>query len=232
MSSSAPVLSLGTLTPTGIRGNPTETDNESNRSMTETLRTRSGGHGTKILASLAVLAVAGGLFTVGSLALFTDQQSVGGNAFTTGTVDLVASPASAVLTMPAMAPGDQVTAPMTVTNSGTIEFRYALSSTTTEDVLASELQLTVKSGVTTCDDANWAATGAQLYQGILGSTTGIAIFGSSAQGAQAGDRTIAAGANEVLCFNVALPLSATNASQGKTTSATFTFDAEQTANNP
>lgn len=195
-------------------------------------RPRVTGHLTKILASLAVLGVAGGLVTVGSLALFSDQETAAGNAFTTGTVDLVASPASAVLTMPAMAPGDQVTAPMTVTNSGTIEFRYALTSTTTEDVLAGELDLTIKSGVTTCDNANWSATGTQLYSGPLGTMASIPLFGSSAQGAQAGDRTVPAGTNEVLCFNVTLPLSTGNSAQGQTTSATFTFDAEQTANNP
>lgn len=190
------------------------------------------GNGSRILASLAVLALAGAVFTVSSLALFTDQEQVTGNAFTTGSVDLTATPATAVVTASAMAPGDQVTAPLTVGNSGTLEFRYALVSTTTEDTLASELVLTVKTGVTTCDDANWSATGSTLYNGLLGSTGTTAIFGDPTQGAQAGDRVLAAGASEVLCFNVTLPLSASNASEGQTTTATFTFDAEQTANNP
>ena len=193
---------------------------------------RRRGNATRILASLAVLALAGGVFTVASLALFTDQEQVAGNAFTTGTVDLAAAPATAVVTAAAMAPGDQVTAPLTVTNSGTLEFRYALTSTTTEDVLAGELVLTVKHGVTTCDDANWAADGTVLYSGVLGTMATSPIFGSVAQGADAGDRVLAAGANEALCFNVTLPLSASNAAEGQTTTATFSFEAEQTANNP
>ncbi len=193
---------------------------------------RRRGNGTRILASLAVLIFAGGLFTVASLALFTDTENVTGNAFSAGTVDLVATPATTVVTMAAMAPGDQVTAPLTVTNSGSLEFRYAVTSTTTEDVLASELVLTVKSGVLTCDDANWAATGTVLYSGVLGSMATSVIFGSNAQGADPGDRVLAAGTNEVLCFNVTLPLAATNAAQGLSSTATFTFDAEQTANNP
>ncbi len=188
--------------------------------------------GTRILASLAVLALAGGVFTVASLALFTDQQAVGGNAFTTGSVDLVAAPATAVVTASTMAPGDQVTAPINVANSGTLEFRYSMTSTTDEDVLATELVLTVKSGVTTCDDANWQATGTVLYSGILGSTGTINVVGDPATGAQAGDRVLAASANENLCFNVTLPTSAPNSAQGLTSTATFTFDAEQTANNP
>jgi spore coat-associated protein N len=193
---------------------------------------RRRGNGSRILASLAVLALAGAVFTVSSLALFTDQEAVTGNAFTTGSVDLTATPATAVVTAAAMAPGDQVTAPLTVANSGTLEFRYAVASTTTEDILAAELVLTVKTGVTTCDDANWSATGSVLYTGVLGTMASTAILGDPTQGAQAGDRVLAAGASEVLCFNVTLPLSASNASEGKTTTATFTFDAEQTANNP
>ena len=190
------------------------------------------GSGIRILASLAVLAVAGSILTIGSLALFSDQETVAGNAFSTGTIDLVATPATAVVTAADMVPGDQVTASQDVANSGTLEFRYAVSSTSTEDVLASQLVLTVKSGVTVCDDANWATDGAVLYTGVLGSTGGTAILGDPIQGSQAGDRVLAAGGNEALCFIVTLPVSAGNASQGASTTATFTFDAEQTANNP
>ena len=132
--------------------------------------------------------------------------------------------------MAAMTPGDQVTQPLDVANLGTLPLRYAMTSTTTEDILASELVLTIKSGVTTCDDANWTTDGTLLYSGILGSTGTTAVLGSNAQGAQAGDRTLAVATNEVLCFNVTLPMSAV--AQGATTTATFTFDAEQTANNP
>ena len=189
------------------------------------------GLGTKVMASLAVLALAGGVFTIASLALFTDQETVTGNAFSTGTVDLLATPAIAVVTAAAMAPGDQVTAELDVANTGTLELRYAATSTTTEDVLAAQLVLTIKSGVTTCDDVNWTTDGVIEYAGVIGSTGTSSLFGSNAQGAQAGDRVLAAGANEVFCLNVTLPLAATNASQGQTSAATFTFDAEQTANN-
>ena len=57
-------------------------------------------------------------------------------------------------------------------------------------------------------------------------------FGNPAAGAQAGDRTLAAAANETLCFRVTLPSGTGNAYQSATTTTTFTFDAEQTANNP
>jgi hypothetical protein len=167
------------------------------------------------------------------LALFTDQASTTDNLFSTGTIDIAASPATAAVTMPAMAPGDEDTAPMLLANNGTLELRYSAISTTTEDVLAAELVLSIRSGVSAanCTDANWDASGTEIYSGVLGTMAGTALFGSNAAGAQAGDRVLAAGASEDLCLNVTLPLSATGI-EGLSTTATFVFDAEQTVNNP
>lgn len=180
----------------------------------------------------AVLALTAGLFTVSSLALFTDSESVGANVFSTGSLDLTASPTTAVLTLTDMVPGSEVTAPLTIGNGGSLELRYAGTSVTTEDTLAAGLDLTIRVGVTTCDNTDWDATGTVIYAtGDLGSTGGIALFGDVSTGAQAGDRTLAASASEVLCANVTLPSNAPNSVQGLTTTATFTFDAEQTVNN-
>lgn len=185
------------------------------------------------VGAVAAVGVVAGL-SVTSFALFTDQETIGGNTFTAGTLDLTVDVPTALVTysVPAMVPGDQDTAPLVVGNGGTADLRYALSSTTTEDTLAGELDLTVKVGVTTCDDANWATDGTVLYTGVLGTTGGSAIIGSNATGADAGDRTLVVSANETLCFNVTLPLSSSNSAQGLTTTASFTFDAEQTSNNP
>lgn len=185
----------------------------------------------RVAATLAVLLLAAAMITIASLALFTDTATVGGNTFTTGTVDISAAPTSALVSVSAMVPGDQDTAPLTVSNGGSLDLRYAVESTTTEDVLAAELVLTIKSGVTTCDDANWAASGTTLYSGRLGSVAGDGLIGSATAGADAGDRTLAPAASEVLCVNVTLPLAST-AGQGVTTTATLDFLAEQTANNP
>lgn len=188
------------------------------------------GKPIRLLMTIAVLLVGVATMAVTSLALFTDTATVGSNTFAAGTIDITATPATAVVTMPAMAPGDQVTNPLTVANSGSLEFRYALTSTTDENVLASELVLTVKSGVTTCDDANWNTDGTTLYSGVLGNTTPVAVFGDATAGANFGDRVLAAAGSEILCFNVTLP-SATAVGQGLSSTATLTFEAEQTANN-
>jgi Camelysin metallo-endopeptidase len=187
------------------------------------------------IVGLAILSLSTG---ASSLANFTASQSVDANTFTAGTVVLGLSPTTALITYANMAPGDVVTAPLTVTNSGTLDLRYsATSSATNADSkgLAAALVLTVKTGVTTCTTAQFSATGVVQYTGILGSvppTAATKLFGDNTPGADAGDRTLVAAANEPLCFQASLPSSAGNTMQGSTTTATFTFDAEQTKNNP
>ncbi len=187
-----------------------------------------------VLALLAIglLGVAAG---ISSLAVFTSSASVGSNSFTTGTVVISTAPASALVTFANMAPGDTTTSSLVVTNGGTLQLRYAISSSATNTDakgLKDQLVLTIKTiDVTTpgvpCDNFD----GTQLYTGDLDSTAG-ALVGSNAQGAQAGDRTLNAAATETLCFRVNLPLATGNGFQNATTTGTFTFDAEQTANNP
>jgi spore coat-associated protein N len=185
------------------------------------------------LLSLLVLTAAAVVSFGLSTAIFTSTATVGSNTFSTGTVDLTTSPTSALVTFSTMSPGDQVTAPITVTNAGSLTLRYAVTSTTTENTLAGQLQLTIKSGVTTCTNAGFGSTGTVLYgPGVLGTTGGTNVIGNPAQGAQTGDRTLNASANEPLCFNVSLPLSSGNSFQNLTTTATFTFNGEQTTNNP
>jgi len=175
-------------------------------------------------AALVILAL--GIMITGALGLFTDQESVGSNSFSTGTLDLSANPASALVTFSNMAPGDSVTGQLTLTNSGTLQLRYAMTTSATNDDaknLRDQLQLTIKTLGTDCNTFD----GIQLYTGTLAS----GVIGDAAQGAQAGDRTLAAQGSESLCFRVQLPLSTGNSFQNAATTATFTFQAEQTANN-
>jgi len=186
-----------------------------------------------LVLALLGIGVLGLIASIAGLAVFTSTASVGSNTFTTGTVTISTSPASALVTFSGMAPGDQVTNPITATNAGSLALRYAITSTTTENVLGGQLSLTIKSGVTTCTNAGFGSTGTVIYgAGVLGNTTAVNLVGNPAQGAQAGDRTLAAAANEILCFNVSLPLTSSNTYQNLTTTATFAFQAEQTVNNP
>ena len=165
----------------------------------------------------------------GAMALFTDSEAAATGDFTTGTVAIGVTPVSTSLAVANMAPGDKVTAPVTVSNDGTLGLRYALSSVAAGDAgLASALAVTVKTGVADCSNTGFGASGSSVAGGTL---SGLSV-GDATAGAQAGDRTLAPATSEVLCFQVALPTSVANALQGKTAGATFTFSAEQTANNP
>jgi hypothetical protein len=182
-----------------------------------------------------VLALSAGATAQDVLAVFTGTTSVGANAFTAGAIDIATTPASTALTFSGIFPGEQVTNSLVVTNNGNATLRYAISSSATNTDtkgLKDQLVLTIKTiDATTpgvpCDDFD----GTQLYTGDLDSTAGK-LVGDSAQGAQAGDRSVSVSSSETLCFRVALPSGTAVSFQGATTTATFTFDAEQTANNP
>ena len=193
---------------------------------------QSGAGIVRLITSGLVLTAAGGALAVTATgALFTDSAGVSANSFTTGTLDVSASPSSAVFNVSSLAPGDVEYAPLTISNDGSLEMRYALSSVTTENSLAAQLDLTVNTGVSTCDASGFNSGTTVYTTGDLGSTTGVNLIGDPTTGADTGDRTLAASTNEALCFKVSLPLSTGNSFQGTTTSATLTAAAEQTANN-
>lgn len=185
------------------------------------------------IALLSVGVLAGAPWAL-TQAVFTDTQAVGSNTFSTGTIDISTTPTSALVTLTGMAPGDTATDDVVVTNGGTLQMRYAISSSATNadaKALKDQLTLTIKTAdINTVDGACNQFDGTQLYSGDLDSTAGK-LVGDSAQGSQAGDRTLNASATETLCFRVNLPSASGNAFQNATTTATFTFDAEQTANN-
>lgn len=183
------------------------------------------------LAGIGVAAVVAAT-TAGTMALFTDTKSVDANAFSTGTISLTTSPTTALVTFSNMMPGDMVTNPLVVTNTGQ-NMRYSVSSTATNadtKGLKDQLVLTVKTkdiDTAACTNFN----GTQLYTGDLDSTAGK-ILGDVTPGNQTGDHTLAAGANETLCLQVSLPIGTGAGFKSTSTTATFQFDAEQTANNP
>lgn len=181
----------------------------------------------RLAVPLAIAALAtSGAAALTSGAFFTASTSVSGNSFTTGTVNIAATPATAAVSLTGMAPGDSKVGEITVNNTGSLQMKYnatSVADNTDGKGLASALVTTVKTGVTTCTAAGFGATGTQVYSGVLGSAGGSSWFTG---------RVLAASASEKLCVQVALPSSAGNGLQNATTSATVTFDAAQTANNP
>jgi hypothetical protein len=177
-------------------------------------------------ALLAIL-LSSSLATLGagamSLAVFSDSQAAGGS-WSTGTIILGVNPA-VVFNPTAIMPGDFGSQAVTVANTGTGDLRYAMSSVSDNldgQGLRDALNLHIYEGA--CGGG-----GADVY--ATASLNG-ASFGSNAQGNQGGDRVLAAGTSEVLCFAWDFPLTVSAPTlQDAATTAIFTFDAEQTKNN-
>lgn len=179
------------------------------------------------LVALAVVSVSAGAT---SLALFTDTETVDGT-FTSGTIVLDAAKVDALSLTTSLMPGDQVTDDVVVENDGSAQLRYDVSAASVDDsspnggALYEALTLAVKGpdvdlipDGTPCDDFDGSVV---LPSTTLGATTTVAS-----------DRVLNSAANETLCFRVALPPATGDAYQGAQTTTTFTFAAEQTANNP
>lgn len=171
-----------------------------------------------LLLSLGLLTLGSGAL---SLAIFTDTDASTGS-FAVGTIDINTNP-SVLFSASGMMPGDTVDATLAVSNDGTAQLRYAMTTTDDGAALADQLTLTLKTEGTDCATFD----GTTLYSGALSA----GAFGDPTQGSDAGDRTLDAGAAENLCFRVTLPDTTDDTFQGASTDVTFTFDAEQTANN-
>ncbi len=174
--------------------------------------------GTLVL--VMALGLISGLGTLGGLAAFTDQETVADNTFSTGSVDLLLGTTSALVTFTDMKPGD-TTGPQSllVTNNGSIDFTYIVSTTMDTDTgtppLGDALDLTIKTiDVTTpgtpCDDFDGTTlyAAADLNNGAVSS------------------RALSASASETLCFQVDFPGAATGP-EGASADANFVFDATQ-----
>ena len=174
----------------------------------------------KILLALLAIGVVATIGAFSGLAVFTDQETVADNTFSSGTVDLVLGTTTALVTYTDMAPGDSTGAQsLLVTNSGTLDLTYVVSTTMDTDtgtpLLGDTLDLTIKTiDVTTpgtpCDDFDGTTlyAAADLNDGAVAS------------------RALSASTNETLCFQVDFPGAAT-APEGASADANFVFDATQ-----
>ncbi len=191
----------------------------------------------RILLSLLTIAMVVAATATGALALFTDQETVAANSFSTGEVDLaLTNGAPLPFSVSGMAPGDVVYGGLQVSNSGDMELRYAM--TTTADgtsVLDEQLVLTIDVVTGNGIDGIWYTNDDVVATPNIYGPDGqlsIAVIGDPSAGEDSGDRTLATSGDERLRFKVTLPLATDNSYKGTTCTVAFVFDAEQTANNP
>ena len=176
-----------------------------------------------LLTGVLLVGTLSGLVQGGTVATFTSSAASGSNQFTAGTLTLGVGLAAGTLTVSNLVPGEQFTARLTVQNAGSLDLRYAMTTSPPAgaSALADTLELTVRTSTDQCSTFTSTLYGPAPLGG--------AAFGDPARGQQAGDRTLASGASEDLCFTVALPPDADAALQGASVTATFTFSAEQLA---
>lgn len=133
-----------------------------------------------------------------------------------------------------LAPGATIRGRHVVANTSGQSLRYALSSSSVNGdgkSLRDVVRVTIKTAdlssgsAATCD----ANDGATLYSGRLGATS--AGFGDPRIGGHAGDRLLAAGQRETLCFEIEMPLDAGNEFQGAVTASVWTIATEQVGGN-
>ncbi|MEI8333594.1 MAG: hypothetical protein WCH74_07045 [Chloroflexota bacterium] len=173
---------------------------------------------------MAAAAVGGG--GVSSLAAYTSAGPVPANGFSSGSLTLGSS-SGVAFSAAGLTPASPVASTLGVTNPGSLELRYAVAvgSVSGSTALASALLLTITAGTA----SGGTCTGTQLYAGPLVGGASGALIGTVAQGGGSGERTIAAGGSETLCFAVSAPATAP---QGATAGVVLAFAAEQTKSNP
>lgn len=185
-------------------------------------RLQIGPRGILVILSVGLVTAFGAVTTS---AFWTDQVNVTGGTFSAGTLDLEVNddPDDAValttLGLTAMVPGNSAAGVLKVENTGTVPLAYdAVAAATNPDGknLAGGLSVKVTGAATTsgsapattCSGAALTGTGSTLSGGLV--TT---------------KRVLQPGASENLCIQITLPAAASNAYQGSTTVATFTFNA-------
>ncbi|SDO66318.1 SipW-cognate class signal peptide [Paenibacillus sp. yr247] len=167
----------------------------------------------QLVLAMAITALGATLVAGGTSALFTASASNTNNSFTAGTVKIALDKADTVakyFNVSNIAPGDSGSSPVVVTNTGSLELRYDITSTVTGGLAVAQPgdnhPLTVK-----------IYSDAAMTQEIV-----------------AGDNNRVLAPNvgtETLYVKWQLPLDAGNAYQGLTATYSIEVAAEQTKNN-
>lgn len=175
-----------------------------------------------LLIGLMTLGTLTGVIQGTTMASFTDRVTSTGNVFSSGTVSIGATGATnnvlTTLSFSNMIPGDTVTAPLTIQNSGTLALTYNLDVSATADSnaqhLSDALKLTIRhQDSSSCTNSGFGSSGDPIYATGLLVRTGL--FGSN--------RPIPVSGVDNLCFQVTLPSTVGTAYQAGSATVTFSF---------
>jgi hypothetical protein len=170
---------------------------------------------TRILLTIAAVVAVSALALGGTYANFTaTPTTISSNAVTSGTQTMGRSGSGAIFSAANMKIGDTATGSVTITNTGSLAATYTLDSSVTGDAtFGGALKLTIYA-----DNDN--AAGSKIYDGALNGVSSLALGNFAATSG-----------SHVYYFHVSLPTTGTdagdNALQGKTATASFTWNAAQ-----
>lgn len=180
--------------------------------MNHTITTQTPTRSRKrLIVPLAGMLIAAAI-TVGSGADFVAESVNTGNAFSTGTLTHSNSKSgSAIFNAADLKPGDTVTGTVTITNSGSLPADFTLS----EDAVNG---FTTKANLSLVITRTGEPT--PVWSGTFGELTASGPLGLG---------TFAAGEARDYVFTTTLAEAATNAEQGRSATATYTWNSTQTA---
>ena len=190
-----------------------------------------------LIAGIALVGVAGvGIGSIASSALFTDTQSTDAATITSGTITITTGgDYSANFPTSSMMPGDDKYGIITILNGNGAARLSSTANWSVANDLTTDLEIRMVSATSTSTCTSSTDFSSPLNSAVKpasSSATSIAMFGDSTAGSQTGDQTLAVNTTYYYCVNIKMPTSMPTAAQGDASDLTFTFNAEQTTNNP
>ena len=192
----------------------------------------------KLLASAVACGLAvvvAGAATWSSFAQTTANPS---NSFSAGTVAISDNDAGTTLSIPALSPGVSSSGCIKVTYTGSLASAVRMYASTT-GALAQYLNLTITRGTQTsptfpsctgfsADSANYIGAGAGvMYSGTLSNlASSYTNFASGLVDAPGSPQSWSGGSAHSYMLTVSLPAGASSAAQGLSSTATFTWEAQ------
>jgi spore coat-associated protein N len=163
----------------------------------------------KVLVPLATLLAAGAV-AVGSGATFTSESGNTLSTVTSGTLtQLNSKDGQAIFDLADLKPGDTLNGYLSVTNTGSLPATFGLTEVASTNGFSGDNLTLAITNVT---------TGRQVYNGT---------FGGLADGVRNDLGVVAPGVKNDYRFTVRLAQSAPNTQQGKSATATYTWDSVQ-----
>lgn len=162
-----------------------------------------------------------------SSATFADSEVLDANHLGAATLDLEVGNEIADFTAENLAPGDDVSGQLVLTNAGTLPLRYGGTAVSSGGVLAEWLRFELWPTTGICAPGQ---AGERIVDDLLLPTSPTTLLELSAGAGSRSFQLLLPGESATLCLGASLPLSAPNEVQGRRLEVTLTLVAEHAIN--